>query len=348
MQKFSCYKIMAVYIGTVVGAGFASGQEILQFFTLHGIMGVMGIAAASLMFAWFGTVVLVLAVKYHAGSYRDVLVPIVGEKLTAFFDILNFIILLGGASVMLAGSGAIFKEHLGFPSFVGIFLASFITLFVIMGGLSGMVFANAVIVPVKISVVLFIIITAVTLNKGLNLPSQSFFSSGEKAVGNWFLAAVLYVSYNMLIPLAALSSMGRHIEKKTAIKAGVFGGLGLGLVASFICLGELNFYPEIKFYQVPLLFIASQINHTLQVIISLIVWIAILTTLIGNVHGIASRLSPQGGKRYKIAGLGVIFLSFPLAFYDFSTLVAILYPLFGYAGLLLLLVLMLAPMKQKM
>lgn len=38
-NNVSTFKVAATYIGTVVGAGFATGQEVLQFFNRFGAMG---------------------------------------------------------------------------------------------------------------------------------------------------------------------------------------------------------------------------------------------------------------------------------------------------------------------
>ena len=35
-------RIAGVYVGTIIGAGYASGQEILQFFTGYGWWGIVG------------------------------------------------------------------------------------------------------------------------------------------------------------------------------------------------------------------------------------------------------------------------------------------------------------------
>ena len=42
----------ATYIGTVVGAGFASGQEVLQFFGLLGPSGILAIIVTAAGFAF--------------------------------------------------------------------------------------------------------------------------------------------------------------------------------------------------------------------------------------------------------------------------------------------------------
>ena len=41
------FQIGAAFIGVIVGAGFASGQEILQFFTSFGAIGIAGSIVAT-------------------------------------------------------------------------------------------------------------------------------------------------------------------------------------------------------------------------------------------------------------------------------------------------------------
>ena len=48
----------ATYVGTVVGAGFASGQEVLQFFGLLGPSGPLGILLAVAGVLVFGFAVM--------------------------------------------------------------------------------------------------------------------------------------------------------------------------------------------------------------------------------------------------------------------------------------------------
>ncbi len=47
-------KVAATYIGTVVGAGFATGREIVEFFTVNGLYGTIGICVSGFFFylAW--------------------------------------------------------------------------------------------------------------------------------------------------------------------------------------------------------------------------------------------------------------------------------------------------------
>ncbi|MCT2534954.1 hypothetical protein NC661_17530 [Aquibacillus koreensis] len=59
-QKSNTLKIAAAYIGTIVGAGFATGQEVFQFFTSYGIQGIWGIILSAGLFYFFGYMILPL------------------------------------------------------------------------------------------------------------------------------------------------------------------------------------------------------------------------------------------------------------------------------------------------
>ena len=48
------FQIAGAFIGVIVGAGFASGQEILQFFTSFGPISIVGTLVATVLFAFLG------------------------------------------------------------------------------------------------------------------------------------------------------------------------------------------------------------------------------------------------------------------------------------------------------
>ncbi|KFN93267.1 hypothetical protein TMU3MR103_0002 [Tetragenococcus muriaticus 3MR10-3] len=46
------------FVGIIIGAGFASGQEILQYFTSFGIWGIIGTIVSVFIFGFFGFVIV--------------------------------------------------------------------------------------------------------------------------------------------------------------------------------------------------------------------------------------------------------------------------------------------------
>lgn len=334
-------KVITTYMGTVIGAGFASGQEIMQFFILHGGGGLLGAALATALFAYLGGLVMYLSVKKKSASYIPVLSYLLGPRAGRWMDALSLAMLLGGLSVMMAGSAAVFAEHLGLPAAVGVLLLAGLTSLVIINGLEGLLTVNVFLVPLKFLAVCFISLAALR-GAGLSEAAAAV-RPGEGVAGHWALAGFLYVSYNMVVPVAVLSSLGRIVPLGLGVLGGVLGGLLLGLAVSLVALAGLVHLPEAASYQIPLLYLAGKMGNSVVIALGVVIWLAIFTTAIADAHGFASRLAPEGGSRYRLYGIGACVLALPLAGLSFAGLVRVLYPLFGFAGLVLILALLVAP-----
>lgn len=331
----SVYKIIVLYIGAVIGAGFASGQEIMQFFIIYGSRGLWGIVLATALFSYLGAVVMLLAAQLRSSSYNDIYRKIMGNIPGRLMDCLSLIMLPGGLVVMLAGGGAVFSEHLGLPGLWGTLLVAAVTMFVISRGLQGVVSVNSILVPLKVIVILLICIISLIYTGRLayDWPAGEIFSGYR---GGWAWSALLYVSYNMVVPVAVLSSLGKTINPEAGVLGGLLGGLALGAVAGVVVVTGICFYPAITRYEVPLLYMAGSLGTVVKTGLGALIWLAILTTAIADTHGFASRFAPSHTRKYRIIGIGTVLLAVPVSGFKFSMLVKVLYPLFGYAGLILL------------
>ncbi|MEG0620682.1 MAG: hypothetical protein RR477_06115, partial [Raoultibacter sp.] len=49
-------KLAGALVGTLIGSGFASGQEVMQFFTSYGLAGIIGCLVAMVLFGLLGAV----------------------------------------------------------------------------------------------------------------------------------------------------------------------------------------------------------------------------------------------------------------------------------------------------
>ncbi|MHB8918184.1 MAG: YkvI family membrane protein [Desulfocucumaceae bacterium] len=335
-------KVIVLYTGAVIGAGFASGQELLQFFIVFGRDGVLGIFLATILFAYLGGLVMLLAVSAGASNYTDLYRIIMGSRVSGIMDGLSLFTLPAGVVVMLAGGGAVFSENLGLPWLMGNLATAIIAAAVISMGLRGVVSASAVLVPLKIAAIVVICVLALVFAKptaGEYLPAAP--STGARV--NWAWSAVLYVSYNMIVPVAVLSSLGKSVPLGAGVAGGVLGGIVLGLAAGLVVITGRCFYPEVPGHEVPLLFIAGSLGSAAKTVLGALIWVAILTTAIAETHGFASRFAESRSIRYKAIGTGLLVLALPVSTLKFSLLVKVLYPLFGYAGLILLASLLFVP-----
>jgi uncharacterized membrane protein YkvI len=335
------FKIAAVYAGGVIGAGFASGREILQFFIEHGERGLWGAFIACVLFIYLGAVIMALSVSLGTQNYLTLLKKILGLRLAKIIDILSLFMLPGGYAVMLAGSGAVFREHLGLPPLLGVLCTAGFSILVLLRGVRGFIAINAILVPLKIAAILMVCLGALLLQSKEGMEAVYNERQNNSLAFAW--SGVLYVSYNMIVPVAVLSSLGKSVRLAEGILGGVLGGIAIGLIIILVTASGLAFYPAIAEYEIPLLYMASFLPGIFKSMLGVMIWIAILTTAVADVHGFASRLSIPGSKNYKLIGIVLVFCTLPLASLKFSLLVKILYPLFGYCGLILLAGLLFVP-----
>ena len=104
-------KIIFTIVATLIGAGFASGQEIYTFFYIHGIKGLYGLIICCTLLATIVFKVLSIINSYNIESYKDFIFLLFGK--TGF--IINFIItvfLIITFFIMLAGFGAFFSQEI--------------------------------------------------------------------------------------------------------------------------------------------------------------------------------------------------------------------------------------------
>ncbi|MFZ5899134.1 MAG: hypothetical protein ACOYU7_08230 [Bacillota bacterium] len=333
MCRGGTVKVAALFVGAVIGAGFASGQEILQFFGVHGRWGLYGALLTVAAFVYLGVTVQVRAVRLRAQNYREVFDYYLGRRWSAAMDAASVCMLAGGLAVMMAGSGAVLHEQFGLPTWGGVILLAVLVILVLLHGLTGVVAVNVVLVPLKVLLVAGVAATAVLSYDGP--PPPTLAPPGEISL-SWLGAAVLYISYNMVVPVAVLSSLGRYLTVREAVAGAALGGVILGGTTTLVAYAILTYFPLVSSYQVPLLQVAGIVHPYSRTLISVIVWIAIFTTAVANAHGLVSRFAPQGSLRYKHAGISFTLLLLPVAFFKFSHLIGFIYPLFGYAGLVLL------------
>lgn len=340
-------QIAATYIGTVVGAGFASGREILQFFTVHGQAGVLGILLSMVLFMWIGTKMMRLARRIDAYSYQEMNNHLFGKTLGSGVNIVILLILLGVTSVMLSGTGSIFQEQLGFSALLGILLTLVLCYVVMVKGLKGILVVNSLVVPMML---FFSIVTVIYVLFGGGGPEgHGFGGYGADGHGNaggamgewqwqWVMSPFLYAAFNLAMAQAVLVPLGKETDGESMLKwGGILGGLGLGFMLLTAHFSMTPLMPDIQRFDIPMAEVIREIGQWGHVMFLLVVYGEIFTTLIGNVFGIARQIEvlfPRFQERHLI--LAILVVSFMISQAGFGPLVSYLYPLFGYVGLLLL------------
>jgi uncharacterized membrane protein YkvI len=330
-------KVAATYIGTVIGAGFASGQEILRFFTLFGIRGIWGLVFCTVLFAFMGVLLLFLGQRLKAVSYRDVIQFACGKKIGPVMDLLLTFFLFGTLSVMLAGAGAVFTEQLGLPAAAGTVITLLLSVITVIFGLSGIVRANVIVVPVMITLGLMVSLPEARPDKVLAV-LDNFSPVTRTAAPNWLLAAGLYLAFNLALSVPVLAPLGSKIRSgRVLICGGLLGGTVLGALALVMNFALLAAYPASADFQVPMLLVAEKSSPGLLTGYIFVLWAEIFTTIIGSIYGLGARLAELTGFSYRQTVLPVMAGALILSQAGFARLVTYLYPLFGYIAIVLIL-----------
>ena len=333
MEKpsFNVFQIASAYIGTVVGAGFASGQEVLQFFNAFGLAGLWGILVASALFFFIGYSILMLGRKLQALSHVEIVRFTNGRVLGSFIDIVITIFLFGGLAAMIAGAGAIFKEQFSVAPIWGTIAMAIVTLLTVVTGTRGVINAISYVVPFLIVSVLFIAISSLVKNP-VTASEIDAASDLPGATPNWLLSAVNYASYNIVISIGVLTSMGAYTPSKKKLLTGALlgaAGLALGLVAIYFTVLTNISVAGVK--ELPMIEAAGRISGPLRLAFAVVLFAEVYTTAVGNLYSLSQRISLRMPKKLLIAVATCLALL--AGQLGFSNMVRFLYPAVGYGGM---------------
>ncbi|MGG0654936.1 YkvI family membrane protein [Rummeliibacillus pycnus] len=336
-------EIAGAFIGVIVGAGFASGQEILQFFTGFGWWGVVGTAIATVLFAFLGMNLTTLGSRLNATSHKEVVYKICGKYLGAVVDFVITFFLFGVAVVMFAGAGSIFENQFGISAMYGSLAMLIVTILTLMFNVQKIIAIISAITPFLMVLVVIIAgysifttdLTAVQMDK---LAKQQ-----NSGASNWILGALLYVSYNIAAGASMLTVMGgQEKDEKIARRGGILGGIGLGLLILLINVAIFTKLDQVGGTDMPMLVLATKISPILGVLMSIALLGMIYNTAVGMLYAFSVRIVPARSKHFNWVVWVIGAIGFGLSFVGFIKLVGTVYPAMGYLGFILMISIVIA------
>jgi len=333
------------YLGAVIGAGFASGQEIVQFFVAYGSYGLKGTILATILFAVCGGLLLYTAHTRRVTNYQDILAYLLGEKAGRIIDFLLAIFLFLGISTMLSASGAVFYEHLYLPKILGVLLAYLLVVLFIITGKKGLMLSFNILVPVKLLLLTVIVGYAAFVVEGNQVEVYAAYICPAN-LKYWHVSSMLYVAYNFALAMVVLTEYQSITSRRNGIIGAVWGGIVLGFLVLLNYLALCKFLPVVLEYEVPMLYITGRISAEAKYVYTMVLWVGILTTAIANAYGFSQRLARFTGLSYSFCLLLCMTMALPISMQSFSSLVSKIYPIFGILGILILITLIYRAIKD--
>jgi uncharacterized membrane protein YkvI len=253
------------------------------------------------------------------------------------------IMLVGVCGVMLSGAGAVFEEQLGIPRNIGIIITIGLSLFVMILGTKGLFIVNSFVVPMMIVFSFILFYLSIKLpgfaEQALFIPAAE---DGWKAVA----APFIYTAFNLSLAQAVLVPVAAEIKDDMTVKwGGIIGGICLTVI---LLAGHftLIMLPELESYEIPMATIMKNLAAGLYGVFILIIYGEIFTSIIGNIFGLEKQIKKYIPIPSMMIVLGIFVTCYLISRFDYSTLLAYLYPLFGNISLIFIVLLWMKPFKK--
>jgi len=326
-------RVAFLYFGVLMGAGFASGKEMWQFFGVFGSKGFLGLLFISGLFIALGLVIVYIGSSLGTGDLSKIIFPyeqplferIIGLVVAAFLFMAYF--------AMLAAGGALTEAQFGIPRAIGSSLLMLLVVFTAIKGFTKVSGRLGKVVPILLGATLVLAI-AILSQEYKSIDGRQIMMASQLAP-NWFIAAIVFVSYNMMGAIPILGSCTLYTEDPRIVRRGaVIGGAFLGGCAMILYLVTITDPMASLQSDLPMLTFAQRLAPFVGTLYSLILLISVFGTATSCFYGFSTKL-PECEKRDVLVWIAAV-AGLAASMMGFSKIVAIFYPLEGYLGFLFL------------
>ena len=322
------------FIAALIGAGFASGQEIMCYFVRFGRMGIIGIIITSLFFAVYIYSVLSVCILCRAFSFDSFLNRAANRHMRRLIKICSVIFSFAVFSAMLSAFGSLLTA-VGIPTRAGSLITAVACILIFCGGIEKIFDLNGL---------LGLLLTAAVITccaYMLRYREYHTFSplSGAAASGG------IYSGYNLLSVTPVLALMSRRLsDRKDAAAASMISAFASALLMTAIYALLSIYANRIPLGDLPMLTLAKRQNGYFAAIYYTIMVIASLTTLLSSGGSLIETLNPR---RSPLLTAMICMCGYFVAGAGFGSIVDKGYRICGIVGLALCVYIILATMKSK-
>ncbi|MCH4888531.1 hypothetical protein EZV73_13140 [Acidaminobacter sp. JC074] len=340
------------FIAFLIGSGFATGQEVLQYFCSYGYLGILGIVVIFGLFLYVGVNFITVGFSQKFEKSSDIFKYYCGNLLGTFFDYFSIVFIYMSFVVMIAGAGATVSEQYHLPVQVGGILMGILAMTTVIFGLGKIVDVIGKIGPVIVVLSIGLGLSALIMNPtglkeaGSLIPELDIM----KASSNWLFAAGSYVGFCMLWLASFMAALGKRANsKKEASRGAILGATGFSLAVLIVALGMLANIEQVSKAMVPTLLLAGNIHPIVATVFSVIVVLGIYTTSVPLLWSVSARFTEEKTTKFRILTVVLALIGIYVGLeIPFNKLVNVVYVINGYVGILLLAAMVLKSVRNKM
>lgn len=332
------------FIGLLIGSGFTTGQEIMQYFVSFGKMGYAAVGLMFLLFVYVGCSFVAVGYEQQFEEPKNIYRYYCGKLIGNFFDYFSVVFLFMSFWVMVAGAGAVFAQSFGWPNWAGGAIMGGITIVTLYFGFSRLVDIIGSIGPVVSILAIILGFAGIAMHpEGISTFANqvpTLVESGKilQAGENWFMAVISYVGFCMMWLAVFMTNMGTTANsRKEGVLGTIFGATLFSAAVLLLMLGLAANLTDVAGAQIPTLILATKISPALATIYTIIVFVEIYTTAGPLLWTPVKRIAPdEKSSKYRMAilVLGVVGIIVGLRV-PFDKLINVIYVINGYVGFLL-------------
>ncbi|MFB4169474.1 hypothetical protein [Virgibacillus sp. JSM 102003] len=296
---FGRYLLPAIIIQSVlIGGGFATGREIVQYGAKFGALGWLGGIGILIGFIVMAVLMFEFARKYKAFEYRKLLKELIGP-FWFLFDIVYLLLAILIIAIMASATGEILKSTLGLNYWIGVSLIT-----VIVGVLNfygkGLIerFKTFGTLALMIGYLIFAaLVIGTTWDDAMAVLSSgdTSYMPGEVSIFAVLWTGILYVGYNLAVFPAALFTIERQKSRKESVISGIIAGVLMTFPWFLTYFSLMGFYPSEEVFgaSVPWLVMLQDFPAIVIVIFGIVVGWTLIETSSGMIHAFVDRMEAQ-------------------------------------------------------
>ena len=257
----AAFTVASVWFGTHVGGGFASGNQVIQYFSQYGITAAIYPLIAMGILAVVIGIMTRFAKLNGYNNYKDTYRALYPKPwMEIFFEIFYIVIIVAGVASAVSGAGNVLTNFLGleYVGSVKIIANLIIVVILIILTIFGVKLVIAASTILSIGIIVTTIIMVITgLAADVDGIAKSFLDSGaiteladythEPATALW-RGVFIYLSFQC-VSIAPMISASEEMSVKGMKRASILGGIMNGVALALSGLMLYKWYPLLRALQ---------------------------------------------------------------------------------------------------
>ena len=334
MNKLNWIEITSLYIGVIMGAGFASGRECWQFFGVFGSKGYLGAVASTVCFILIACMLTYIARSKNTADLGKLIDPFNNKIIDEIIGWTLAMIYYTMIIAMTAAGGSLLNQQFGISKLLGGAVIAVLCIITVLGDFERVSKVFRLLVPVLFVIGILTIVLTIRADFGQS-GAVTGYRPGRMSP-NWIISGIVFMAYNTLgMTTMAGNSAINAKDSKNAYAGAICGTLCLGALTILLLRALLTDMAFSASLDLPMLGFSSRISPVLNIIYAIVLYGAVYSTGASTYYGFSTKIRNGNVRKYIIV-FGAL-IGFLLGLSGFRTLVEFLYPAQGYIGILFIL-----------